>query len=191
MSLGQTSSSYSTRWKRICGVYNQGHLILLKHVLYGIAMSSFLMALRAHPHYLHVEGIAGDSMTPRSMYTAYIENDVGGPADRSGTRRWDGIWCANPYDIVAKEHHFEEEGNDYVEEDNWDDEYPAHARICLERWLTKRHARWEYAWEVAYCLENGIHVCANKVPRDYKPHSCECPPQYCEWGDADKLDGRR
>lgn len=85
------------------------------------------MALRAHPHYLHVEEIAGDSMTPRGVYTAYIENDVGGRADRSGTRRWDGIWCANPYNVVAKEHHFEEEGNDYVEEDNWDDEYPAHA----------------------------------------------------------------
>ena len=45
---------------------------------------------------------------------------------------WDGLWCADLHDVVAEEHHLEEEGDDYVEEDDWDDEYPAHARVCLK-----------------------------------------------------------
>ena len=40
--------------------------------------------------------------------------------------------CINCHDVVAEEHHLEEEGDDYVEEDDWDDEYPAHARVCLK-----------------------------------------------------------
>ena len=46
---------------------------------------------------------------------------------------WDGLWCTDLHHVVAEEHHLEEEGDDYVEEDDWDDEYPAHARVRLKK----------------------------------------------------------
>lgn len=52
-----------------------------------------------------------------------------GPRSLSGY----GIWRADLYNVVTKEHHFEEEGDDHVEEDDWDDEYPANARVCLKK----------------------------------------------------------
>jgi hypothetical protein len=51
-----------------------------------------------------------------------------GVVDWSWVRRgWDGVWRTDPHDVVAEEHYLEEEGDDYVEEDDWDNEYPAHA----------------------------------------------------------------
>lgn len=49
---------------------------------------------------------------------------VGWPWVRRG---WDGVLRADLHDVVAKEHHLEEESDDYVEEEDWNDEYPAHA----------------------------------------------------------------
>lgn len=49
-------------------------------------------------------------------------------------RGWDGVWHANLHDVVAEKHHLEQEGDDYVEENDWDDKYPAHARVRLARW---------------------------------------------------------
>ena len=100
---------------------------------------------------------------------------------------WDGLWCTDLHHVVAEEHHLEEEGDDYVEEDDWDDEYPAHARVRLKKWLMEH-----YETDVlkAYRLENGIRVCADKVSGYCEAHPCECPPQYCEWSDTNQLNGQ-
>ena len=39
-------------------------------------------------------------------------------------------------------------------------------------------------------MENGIYVCTNKVPRYGEAYPRECPSQYRERGDADKLNGQ-
>jgi len=48
-------------------------------------------------------------------------------------RGWDGLRCTDLHDVIAEEHHLEEEGDDNVEKNDWDDEYPAHARVRLTK----------------------------------------------------------
>ena len=49
-------------------------------------------------------------------------------------RGWDRLRRTDLHDVVAEKHHLEEEGDGYVEKNNWDDEYPAHARVRLTKW---------------------------------------------------------
>ena len=58
---------------------------------------------------------------------------VGGGRDR--LRRTD------LYDVVAEEHHLEEEGDDHMEEDDWDHEYPVDARVRLLGLLVRCYQR--------------------------------------------------
>jgi len=62
------------------------------------------------------------------VYIHELEKHGRGCVDWPWVRRgWDGVLCTDLHDVVAKEHHLEEEGDDYVGEDDWDDKYPAHA----------------------------------------------------------------
>jgi len=56
-------------------------------------------------------------------------------------RGWNGVRRADLHDIVAEEHHLEKEGDDQVEEDDWDDEYPAHARVRLPKQSIRYYPR--------------------------------------------------
>jgi len=76
-----------------------------------------------------------------------------------------------------------------VEEDDWDEEYPAHARVCLMKRLMK-YTRGNEGNPKTYRLENGVYVCTYKVPGYYEAHPRECPPQYRERSDTDKLYGQ-
>jgi hypothetical protein len=67
-----------------------------------------------------------------TIYGHKLEKHGRGCVNWSWIRRgWDGFWGSDLHDVVVEEHHLEEEGDDYVEEDDWDDEYPAHARVRL------------------------------------------------------------
>lgn len=65
---------------------------------------------------------AGSSSNPEERTIAL--NDLKKHGRRSFGRS--RIRRADLYDVVAEEHHFEEEGDDYVEEDDWDHEYSAY-----------------------------------------------------------------
>ena len=56
--------------------------------------------------------------------------------------RGSGVRGANLYHVVTEEHDFEEEGDDYVEEDDWDDEYPAYTRVRLGGRSMSCHLIW-------------------------------------------------
>ena len=125
-----------------------------------------------------------------TIYGHKLEKHGRGCVNWSWIRRgWDGLWRSDLDDVVVEEHHLEEEGDDYVEEDDWDDEYPAHARVRLIIWSIKYFPR-QVELGRRYRLQDGVHVCTNKVPRYGEAHPSECPPQHRERGNTDQLNSR-
>ena len=79
--------------------------------------------------------VMGESENGFHRYRHKLEKYGRGCVNWSCIRwRWDGLGCPDPHDLVVKGHHLGEEGDDRVKENDWDDEYPAHARTRLVAW---------------------------------------------------------